>query len=84
MVYVEDARYAGDYRLWIRLNTGVAGEVDLSDLVASEAAAAPLRDVAAFAQFFLDAWPTVAWPCGFDVAPESLERRLAAGTSRAA
>ena len=25
-----------------------------------------------FVAFYLDAWPTLAWACGFDVAPESL------------
>ena len=75
MVYVEEARYLDGYRLWLRFNTGDTGEVDLADLVAREPAAAPLRDPALFAAFFLDPWPTVAWACGFDVAPEALFAR---------
>ena len=76
MVYVEEARYLDGYRLWLRFSTGDSGEVDLSDLVANEPAAAPLRDTALFSAFFLDPWPTVAWACGFDVAPEALFRRV--------
>lgn len=76
MVHVEQARYAGDYRLWLRFNTGDSGEVDLAELIASEPAATPLRDKVVFQEFYLDAWPTVAWPCGFDVAPESLFARI--------
>jgi hypothetical protein len=76
MVYVEQARYVGEHRLWVRFNTGDAGEVDLADLIETEPAAAPLRDTGVFRDFYLDAWPTVAWPCGFDVAPESLFARV--------
>jgi hypothetical protein len=35
-----------------------------------------LRDEKEFARFFLDEWPTLAWPCGFDVAPEALYERV--------
>ena len=76
MVYVEEARVIAPARLWVRFNTGEQGHVDLSDLIANEPAAAPLRDPAVFADFYLDGWPTVAWRCGFDVAPESLHARV--------
>ena len=28
-----------------------------------------------FKKFYLDEWPTLAWPCGFDLSPESLYER---------
>jgi hypothetical protein len=31
-----------------------------------------LLDRDLFQNFYLDEWPTLAWPCGFDVAPETL------------
>ena len=37
--------------------------------------AASLRDPKVFSQFYLDSWPTIAWSCGFDVAPETLYER---------
>ena len=74
-VTVKEARYLDGYRIWLRFNTGEDGEVDLKDLVFAYRVAEPLRDPAAFAAFRLDGWPTLAWDCGFDVAPESLYSR---------
>ena len=71
-IAVSDARYTGDYRIWLRFNTGEGGEVDLRNLVFRFPAAAPLRDPREFARFHLDEWPTLAWECGFDVDPEYL------------
>jgi hypothetical protein len=39
-----------------------------------------LLDRDLFQNFYLDEWPTLAWPCGFDVAPETLYE-LATGKS---
>ncbi len=74
IVTVQEARLAGEYRVWLKFSSG---EVDLKDLVFKYAAAAPLRDVEQFRQFHLDSWPTLAWDCGFDVSPETLYERLA-------
>jgi len=71
-VYLEEAKYLGGFRVFLRFNTGRAGEVDLEDLVHKHPVAAPLRDPETFARFHLDSWPTLAWDCGFDVAPETL------------
>ncbi len=74
-VYLKSAEYRGGFKLYLEFNTGEAGEVDLEELILRHQHAAPLRDPAKFAQFYLDSWPTLAWECGFDVAPESLYRR---------
>jgi hypothetical protein len=71
-VSVLEARYIKDYRIWLKFNTGETGEVDLRDIVYKYAIASPLRDPVVFSGFYLDSWPTLAWECGFDVAPESL------------
>ncbi len=71
-VYVKEAKYLGGFRVFLRFNDGKSGEVDLKDTVYNHAVAAPLRDADAFARFHLDSWPTLAWDCGFDVAPETL------------
>ncbi len=71
-VSVLEARYINDYRIWLKFNTGETGEVDLRDVVHKYAIASPLRDPVVFSKFYLDSWPTLAWECGFDVAPESL------------
>jgi hypothetical protein len=74
-IAVTEAKYIENYRVWLKFNTGESGEADLRDLVFSCQAAAPLRVQAEFAKFHLDPWPTLAWDCGFDVAPESLYKR---------
>jgi hypothetical protein len=75
VVYLKNAEYRGGFKLYLEFNTGEAGEIDLEDLILSHQQAEPLRDPAIFAQFYLDSWPTLAWKCGFDVAPESLYQR---------
>lgn len=75
IIKIEDARYLDNHRIWLRFNTGEEGIADLADVVCQFPAAAPLRNPEVFAQFYLDEWPTLAWPCGFDFSPESLYER---------
>lgn len=56
----------------MRFNTGESGEVDLKEVVQKYKAAEPIRGKDNFSNFYLDSWPTLAWKCGFDIAPESL------------
>jgi hypothetical protein len=76
IVKLKEARYVGAYRVWLLFESGESGEADLGDWVWRYRAAEPLRDEKEFARFFLDEWPTLAWPCGFDVAPEALYERV--------
>jgi len=75
IIKVAEARYLEGFRIWLRFNTGEEGIVDLADVIARYPAAKPLRDPAVFSDFYLDDWPTLAWPCGFDFSPESLYTR---------
>lgn len=75
MIEIREAIYQEGYKIWLSFNTGESGIVDLTDLLHKYKAAAPLLDTDKFKQFYLDEWPTVAWPCGFDLAPESLYER---------
>jgi len=74
-IHIAEARYVKDFRVFVRFSTGECGEVDLEDIIYTYGIAEPLRDPAKFATFYLDDWPTIAWDCGFDVAPESLYSR---------
>lgn len=76
IVSVTEARHVDGYRIWLRFNTQESGIVDLAELIAGSPAALLLRDTDSFARFHLDSWPTLAWPCGFDVAPETLYQML--------
>ena len=68
-VYLVEAKYMDNYRVYLKFNTGESGIVDLEDLIMNYKAAEPLQDRQKFSEFFLDSWPTLAWECGFDVAP---------------
>jgi hypothetical protein len=76
MVYLEKAIYLSDYKIEITFNTGEVGIVDLSDVPELFEAAKPLKELENFRQFYLDEWPTLVWPCGFDLAPEMLYQRV--------
>jgi hypothetical protein len=80
IVNIQEAYYLDGYRISLRFNTDEVGEVDLSDLLRRYPAAQLLLDQDLFRSFYLDEWPTLAWPCGFDVAPETLYE-LATGKS---
>lgn len=75
-VYLTKAVYRGDYVVYVEFNTGESGEIDLQDIVYRYKQAEPLQNTEYFSRFYLDSWPTLAWECGFDIAPESLYRRL--------
>ncbi|MBI5437844.1 MAG: DUF2442 domain-containing protein [Nitrosomonadales bacterium] len=72
ITYVTEAHYVDGYRLAVTFNTGESAVVDFSRLIAETTLFAPLRDVGQFKSFYLDGWPTLAWPCGLDIAPEAL------------
>ncbi len=71
-ITLQSVRYLDGYRLFVTFAGGESGIVDLSALVQSEATANPLQNLTEFRNLFLDSWPTVAWPCGFALAPEYL------------
>jgi len=61
-----------DYRLAVRFNNGVAGEVSLADELSGEVFES-LRDAALFATAYQHPeMRTVAWANGADLAPEFL------------
>ena len=75
MIRIQEAVYVGEYKVRLRFDSGEEGIVDLSDVIMKYAAARPLIDRIEFAKFTLDEWPTLVWPCGFDLAPEMLYER---------
>lgn len=72
------------YRLYVRFNNGVAGEVSLADELWGEMFE-PLKDEALFATARHDDQAgTVVWANGADLAPEFLLERLQAQLRQAA
>jgi len=65
------------YRLWIRFEDGVEGQVDLSDLV-GEGVFRLWEDPREFEKVHVDEESgTVTWPGGIDLAPDALYRDIA-------
>lgn len=75
-VYLLSANYVEGFVVSLKFNTGESGHVDLKDIIFRNEAAAALRDPKVFSEFYLDSWPTLAWECGFDIAPEALYEKL--------
>lgn len=65
------------YRVWIRFEDGVAGEVDLSELV-GKGVFRRWEDEEEFRKVFIDEETgTIAWPGDIDLAPDALYRDVA-------
>jgi hypothetical protein len=75
---IASARPLPGYRLSIRFEDGVEGEVDLTDLVGKGVFSA-WTDPVEFAKVSIDPQThTVTWPGGIDLCPESLYQDVAA------
>ena len=69
-----------DFRLRVRFLDGTEGEVDLAPLIGSAQAGvfAALADPVRFAEAFVELG-AVAWPCGLDLAPDTMYRAIKSG-----
>jgi hypothetical protein len=82
---VEEVQHRGGYRLYLRFDDGVEGEIDLAEVFPFDGVFAALKDVREFAKVGL--YPdgaTICWPNGADVAPETLYEAVVKGTAVAA
>ena len=74
-IRVTEARYRGDYRVWLAFNDGASGEVDLAGELYGEVFE-PLKDTKIFRDFHLEGH-TLSWTNGADFAPEFLREQIA-------
>jgi len=72
IVFIKDAHYVEEYKIALKFNTGEESIMDFESLIQSDPLAKPLTAIAQFKDFYLDPWPTLAWKCGYDIAPETL------------
>lgn len=72
IVFVKVAQYVDDYRILVTFNTDESAVVDFTPFIHEMPGAEALKDIEMFKSFYLDGWPTLAWPCGYDIAPETL------------
>ena len=85
---IVEVRPVGGYRLFVRFEDGVAGEVDLEPILRFDGVFAPLRDPARFAEARVEPeLGTIVWPSGADLCPDVVRARLTGvpvpGSSRA-
>ena len=73
LVSVTEARYLGGYRVWLRFDDGLEGEVNLDGELIGPVFE-PLKDPEVFKNFAVD--HTLEWPNGADFAPEFLYERV--------
>ena len=69
---VIEARYVGEFVVWLKFRDGTAGEIDLASEIRGPVFEA-LRDLAVFREFEIHReFHTLVWPNGADFAPEFL------------
>ncbi len=73
-MHVTQARYCGDYKVWVAFNDGAEGEIDVSSELYGELFE-PLKDKEFFRSFTLEGH-TLSWSNGADFAPEFLREQL--------
>lgn len=76
MIWLVDAVYRGDYRVFVRFNDGKESEIDLENYIKSkneETVFAPLKELDVFQTVHFDSdLDTIVWANGADIAPERL------------
>jgi hypothetical protein len=74
-MHVTQAKYCGDYKVWLSFNDGAEGEIDLTSELYGEIFE-PLKDKSFFKSFSLEGH-TLSWSNGADFAPEFLREQIA-------
>lgn len=75
-VWIADAKYVGNYIMWLKFNDGKAGIVDLRPYAEEVEIFAPLKADEVIRNFSLDGW-TITWlDSQLDIAPETLYSKL--------
>ncbi|HGY54955.1 MAG TPA: DUF2442 domain-containing protein [Caldithrix abyssi] len=73
---LKEAKYKGDYKIWLKFEDGAKGVVDLEEELWGDIFL-PLKDKNKFAEFvFNKELGTIVWPNGADFAPEFLYKML--------
>ena len=68
------------HRLHVIFDDGVEGEIDLGDRLFGPVFE-PLHDENEFKMVSVDEFGAIVWPCGADLAPDAIYRRLTAEVS---
>ena len=70
---IVEASVVDEYRVYLRFEDGVEGEVDLAEMIEFTGVFAPIRDKSEFAKLRIDPYTgTIVWPGGADLDPDVL------------
>jgi hypothetical protein len=70
---IVEVRALDEYRLFLRFEDGVSGEIDFAEQVPFDGVFAPLREPKVFEQVRVDSeLGTIVWPNGADLDPDVL------------
>ena len=73
---INEVRPLPGFKIWVKFQDGVEGNVDLSDLV-GKGVFSKWKEPGFFESVFIDKEShTVAWPGGIDLSPESLHAEI--------
>ena len=75
MPHIVDARYIGNYQVYVVFDDGTSGQVNLEKYPQKGGVFEPLTDLNYFKKFFIDL-NTLCWPNGADIAPERLYEQI--------
>ncbi len=76
ILHIAEAKYLYDYLIWVRLNNGAEGIVDLKNELYGEVFE-PLKNIEIFKSFVLDpSLGTIVWKNGADFAPEFIYENI--------
>ena len=76
MLEVIEAKHIENYKLWIKINNGKSGEIDLKDQLWGPAFE-PLKNLNNFKKFHVsNELGTIAWENDVDFAPEFLLEKI--------
>jgi len=74
---IVEARYLGGYKVYLKYEDGVEGEIDLAEFIKFEGVFEPLKEPERFMELYLNKeLGTICWPCGADLDPDVLYARL--------
>ena len=74
---IVEVRHRGRYRVYIRFEDGLQGEIDLQDMIDFKGIFAPLREEREFSKVRVDSeLGALVWPCGADLDPDVLYSKL--------
>ncbi|MCP4762154.1 MAG: DUF2442 domain-containing protein [archaeon] len=73
---IVEAKYIGEYTLFLRFSNGTEGEIDFEKELTGEIFE-PLKDITFFKEFAINhEIHTIVWPNGADFSPEFLYENL--------